>query len=156
MTGTKCRGVCDRYHVPSTSYLNGQLKKCSICDIFVKKSYDRCPCCRFKLRIKPKFSKDKRSKKGDIAFLFFDIDVSRTNHELRQLPKCYKFPDLGARIIEHVFDYFDKAILQYEIMETERRQRPEYLEAKRKILRRLKDKVMLKIKEYWKNVAKFQ
>ena len=159
MTGTKCRGSCNRYDlvfVKSSSYKDGKLKYCSICEVFVKKTYEKCPCCNVKLRNKPKSTKDKRSKKGDIAFLFFDIDVSRANHELQYLPKCYRFPELGTRIIEHAFDYFEIAILQYEIMKTVERQRPDYLEAKYKILQRLKDKIMFKTKEYWKNVANLQ
>ena len=159
MTGVKCRGSCDRYDlvfVKSSSYKDGKLKYCSKCEVFVKKTYEKCPCCNIRLRNKPKSTKDRRSKKGDIAFLFFDIDVSRTNRELQYLPKCYRFPELGARIIEHAFDYFEIAILQYEIMKTAERQRPDYLEAKYKILQRLKDKIMFKTKEYWKNVANLQ
>ena len=115
-----------------------------------------CPCCKIRLRNKPKSTKDKRSKTGDIAFLFFDIDIARTNYELRFLPKCYRFPPLGVRVMEHVLDYFSRAVSQYEIMESVKRQRPEYLKAKRKILWKLQDKIRRKTKEYWKKTANFQ
>lgn len=159
MTGTKCRGDCnrtDKGFVKTSSYRDGKLKYCAICEAFVKKLHDKCPCCNVKLRNKPKSTKDKRSKKGDIAFLFFDIDVSRTNRELQYLPKCYRFPELGARILERAYEYLDKAMLQYEIMKTVKRQRPEYLDVKYKILWKLKDKIIFKSKEYWKNVANLQ
>jgi len=152
LTGTKCRGDCERLKIQSSSYKDGRLKYCSICEVFVKKLHEKCPCCKLKLRNKPKSTKDKRSKKGDIALFFFDVDTSRSNHELQYLPKCYKFPELGMRIIEHAFDYLDKAILQYDIMKTVERQRLEYLDAKRKILWKLKDKIKLKSKEYWTQV----
>ena len=159
MTGTKCRGDCNRIDkdfVKTSSYQDGKLKYCSICGAFVKKLHDKCPCCKANLRNKPKSTKDKRSKKGDIAFLFFDIDIARTNYELRFLPKCYRFPVLGARIMEHVLDYFRKAMEQYEIMDTVKRQRPDYLDAKRKILWKLQNKIRIKFKEYWKRTANFQ
>ena len=45
---------------------------------------------------------------------------------------------------------------QYEIMDTVKRQRPNYLDAKRKILWKLQDKIRIKFKEYWKKTANFQ
>jgi len=158
MTG-ECNGICIRHEqgfVKSSSYKDGNLKYCSTCVVYLKNSFDMCPCCKLKLRNKSKSKKDKRSKKGDIAFLFFDTDVSRSNHELQYLPKFYRFPELAARVLEHAYDYCEKAMLQYEIMKTVERQRPEYLAAKYKILCKLKDKITLKTKEYLKKTANFQ
>lgn len=140
----------------SSSYRDGKLKKCTICVAYIKNSFTKCPCCHNRLSTKTKSRKDKRSKKGDIAFHFFTIDASRSNHELQYLPKFYKYPELGARILERAWEYLDKTLLQYEIMQTVERQRPEYLHAKYIILQKLKDKIKLKKKEYWKNVARFQ
>ena len=156
MTGTKCRGVCDRFSISSSSYQDGKLRKCSICDIFVKSTYERCPCCKFKLRIKSKSSKDKRSKEGDQAFVLFDLAVLRTTNELNLLTKCYKIPNVGEGIIQSVFAYLQQAIMHYEILEQEHRQRIEYLDTKRKYLWNLLRKIETKTKEYWRKTANFQ
>ena len=69
-----CRGACSLYK-PSFSvdkfrYLNGQ-KRCSKCEIFLNWNDLYCPCCRHKLRTRPKTLKavdrDRRHnlRKGD-------------------------------------------------------------------------------------------
>ena len=57
-----CKGICNRhksFSLPSKfRYLNGQ-KRCQMCQIFIKWQGFWCPCCGFKLRGKPRNSKDK-------------------------------------------------------------------------------------------------
>lgn len=92
MTGTKCRGICDRPDndfVKSASYQDGKLNFCAICMVFIVKKHIRCPCCRLKLRTKPKATKDRRSKEGDQAFIFFDLAIARAKFELSLLPKFH-------------------------------------------------------------------
>ena len=54
-----CKGVCHRYKVakPHTEiggrYDNGQ-KRCNECDVFIKWSGKRCPCCGMILRLRPR------------------------------------------------------------------------------------------------------
>jgi len=56
MTGTKCRGICDRPgydFVKSSSYRDGKLNYCSVCIAYVKKSLTKCSCCNLKYEPKP-------------------------------------------------------------------------------------------------------
>jgi len=141
MQGTKCRGICDQYKVSVKSYHNNQFKKCIICDVFLDKSHDRCPCCKMKIRCKPKGSKDKRSAEGDQALTLFDITVMRATNEFRMIHKCYKLPELGHNIIEALFRNLHQAISQIEIIKEKKRQRPEYLQAKYEMMHKLIDKI---------------
>lgn len=60
-----CKGICIDFkiktHGPKDGgrYENGQ-KRCSICNIFIKWSGIRCPCCGTALRMKPKNSKKRQ------------------------------------------------------------------------------------------------
>ena len=47
-----CKGICVRYRAPN-NYANGQ-KRCQICEQFVKWNGLMCPCCRHKLRTRPR------------------------------------------------------------------------------------------------------
>lgn len=137
MTGTKCRGICERYSVTSSSYKEGKLKKCILCEVFIERSYERCPCCKLKIRCKPKATKDKRSKEGDQALTFFDIAVIRANNEFKILKKCYKIPKLGRNIIDSILRQLNQAVIQYEKIKENKRQRPEYLKAKYEMMQKL-------------------
>lgn len=57
-----CKGICIKYKATPPygmgSYAAG-LKKCSMCDIFMKCDGFRCPCCNFALRVKPRKRKDR-------------------------------------------------------------------------------------------------
>jgi hypothetical protein len=63
-----CKGICVRYRA-SNNYANGQ-KRCKICEQFVKWNGLMCPCCRHKLRTRPRNPKlneklrKKRSSRG--------------------------------------------------------------------------------------------
>ena len=153
MTGTKCRGKCDipgYDFVKSSSYQDGKLNYCSICIAYVK-SQSKCPCCKLKLRTKSKARKDKRSKEGDEAFTLFDIAVIRVNNEFKILRKCYKIPLLGTYIIDSILRQFDQIIYQYERLEQEKRQRPDYLNAKIRKMNNLMDKVRIEVSIFNEN-----
>lgn len=129
MTGTKCRGVCDRYDNSIKSYLDGQLIKCTTCDIFLICVYERCFCCNSQLRAKPKSPKDKKTEKGNEAFYKHKTLMIRAKNEYRLLSKI---PGERTKILTSIHDYLKQALTQYIILEHEHRQRPAYLEAKRK------------------------
>lgn len=52
-----CKGICDRYRatkpVGMGRYAAGQ-KRCQICDIFIQWMGLWCPCCGYRLRVKPR------------------------------------------------------------------------------------------------------
>jgi hypothetical protein len=47
-----CNGICLRYRA-SNNYANGQ-KRCKICEQFITWNGLMCPCCRHKLRTRPR------------------------------------------------------------------------------------------------------
>lgn len=54
---SRCRGICDRYKATrrmkvGSPYETG--KRCNTCEIFIKKEYLRCPCCKSLLQTKPR------------------------------------------------------------------------------------------------------
>ena len=55
-----CKGVCSRHKAmrPSTGkrYLTGQ-KRCQVCQVFINWPWFFCPCCGYRLRIKPRNKK---------------------------------------------------------------------------------------------------
>ena len=57
-----CRGICSRHKAmrPSTGkrYLTGQ-KRCQVCQVFIKWGGFWCPCCGYRLRIRPRNGKYK-------------------------------------------------------------------------------------------------
>ena len=57
-----CKGICIRHkaHKPygSGRYATGQ-KRCQICEIFIKWVGLWCPCCGYRLRIRPRLFKHK-------------------------------------------------------------------------------------------------
>jgi hypothetical protein len=58
-----CRGVCVRYKAGKPSlghgrYATGQ-KRCQICEIFIQCDGLMCPCCSYRLRLKPRNMKSK-------------------------------------------------------------------------------------------------
>ena len=48
-----CKGICIHYKT-SGRYGDGH-KRCQVCNIFIKWEGVRCPCCRYKLRTRPKY-----------------------------------------------------------------------------------------------------
>jgi hypothetical protein len=59
-----CKNICKHYKAidknsKSARYANGQ-KRCPTCEIFLICDYNNCPCCRRKLRLKPKNARLKR------------------------------------------------------------------------------------------------
>jgi len=57
-----CKGLCTRYRAQKRygvgRYVSGQ-KRCQICEVFVNWSGLWCPCCRQRLRLKPRLMKFK-------------------------------------------------------------------------------------------------
>ncbi len=53
-----CRGIC-KQHKASRGYANGQ-KRCQECNLFIKWDGAFCPCCRHRLRNRPRFFKYKQ------------------------------------------------------------------------------------------------
>lgn len=57
-----CNGICKKYWAKkpydNNRYLIGQ-KRCQICGIFINWNGLSCPCCNFKLQLKPRHSKNK-------------------------------------------------------------------------------------------------
>ena len=59
-----CQGICVKYKVKKSQksvgrYELGQ-KRCSSCEIFISYEGEKCPCCGFKLRKKPRYSKGRQ------------------------------------------------------------------------------------------------
>ena len=52
-----CKGVCDSYKAKRVAgmgrYASGQ-KRCQICEIFIDWDGRWCPCCKYRLRAKPR------------------------------------------------------------------------------------------------------
>jgi hypothetical protein len=52
-----CKGICIRHKAPrptiGTRYSTGQ-KRCQICEIFIKWDGLWCPCCSYRLRMRPR------------------------------------------------------------------------------------------------------
>jgi hypothetical protein len=72
-----CKGICIRYKTPGR-YATGN-KRCHQCNLFIKWDGLLCPCCRYKLRTRPRHSKFKaklreqkliqEAKKGKLVYL---------------------------------------------------------------------------------------
>lgn len=58
-----CKGVCIRYHsnkiIKDHKVYNPNQKRCSKCEIFINFPGIYCPCCNYKLRLKPKSKKSR-------------------------------------------------------------------------------------------------
>ena len=53
-----CKGICIRYKAPRPpSHVGGRYgigqKRCQVCGLFIEWKDLRCPCCHYRLRIKP-------------------------------------------------------------------------------------------------------
>ena len=72
-----CKGLCTRYKVQKRygvgRYVSGQ-KRCQICEVFVDWPELWCPCCRQRLRLKPRLMKFKT--KIQSTFIGSQIQVS--------------------------------------------------------------------------------
>ena len=70
-----CKGICIRYRA-SNNYANGQ-KRCKICEQFVKWNGLMCPCCKHKLRTRPRDPKlNEKFKEKRLADELKKIDIS--------------------------------------------------------------------------------
>ena len=58
-----CRGVCVRHKIGKPPYRQGRYstgqKRCQICEIFIQWDGLMCPCCSYRLRLKPRNMKSK-------------------------------------------------------------------------------------------------
>ena len=55
--GQVCKGICVRYigkKIPNGLKYSSGYKRCTHCSLFVKTIEIRCPCCKAKLRTKPR------------------------------------------------------------------------------------------------------
>jgi len=53
-----CKGVCERYAAMSKTYdPDNEIKRCTLCMLFVRWEGKRCPCCSTILRIGPRSNK---------------------------------------------------------------------------------------------------
>jgi hypothetical protein len=63
-----CKGICIRYRaqkpVRAGRYATGQ-KRCQVCEIFIKWDGLWCPCCRYRLRLRPRNMKYKLKRRTD-------------------------------------------------------------------------------------------
>jgi hypothetical protein len=48
-----CQRICVHYKAASNHYANG-LKRCQVCQLFIKWNGLFCPCCGYRLRAKPR------------------------------------------------------------------------------------------------------
>ena len=60
-----CKGICSKFKAlkPFAArgrYITGQ-KRCKVCSIFIKWEGLWCPCCKCRLRMSPRSSKDRRT-----------------------------------------------------------------------------------------------
>ena len=99
--------------------------------------------------LKTEKPKDKKTKEGDQAFVFFNLAMKRAKFELSLLPDFYSMPSLGEGFMQSVIAYYSDALTQLSFLKESGRQRPEYLKEKRKQLDKLKEKMLHKVKEYW-------
>lgn len=78
-----CRGICTRYKSPTTigsGKYNKGLKRCQICEIFIKWAGIWCPCCGYRLRTKPRNRVYKSKLRGD--YVEPEIDIPTKNENL--------------------------------------------------------------------------
>lgn len=65
-----CKGLCTRYKAQKLygvgRYISGQ-KRCQICEVFVNWSGLWCPCCRQRLRLKPRLMKFKTKIQSNLV-----------------------------------------------------------------------------------------
>ena len=60
----RCNGVCNRYKAGQNWYSPG-IQRCDTCGVFVKYTGLLCPCCKSRLRDKPR-QLNKNVKRYDI------------------------------------------------------------------------------------------
>ena len=84
-----CKGICIRHKasgpISSGRYATGQ-KRCQICEIFIKWDGLWCPCCGYRLRIRPRLFKHKAKLR---------IEKQKQNH-------MQKAQNKNSNIILHV------------------------------------------------------
>jgi hypothetical protein len=58
-----CKGICVRYKVGKPSFGQGRYttgqKRCQMCEIFIQWDGLVCPCCGYRLRLRPRNMKTK-------------------------------------------------------------------------------------------------
>jgi len=63
-----CIGICPKYKAPKPKsggrYGNGQ-KRCIACEIFIETDELCCPCCKYKLRTRPRSKLYKAKLRGE-------------------------------------------------------------------------------------------
>ena len=57
-----CKGIC--IHHKTLGRYNSERKRCQQCEIFIKWSGIRCPCCSYKLRTRPRNFSDTKLREG--------------------------------------------------------------------------------------------
>lgn len=63
-----CKNICIRYKAERPKnlprYILGQ-KRCQVCDIFITWDGHNCPCCSFRLRVRPRGKKTRKQYRID-------------------------------------------------------------------------------------------
>jgi hypothetical protein len=63
-----CKNICPEYRVKKSyqsSYYEDGLKRCTQCEIFIRCTSTRCPCCGVSLRIKAHDAKVRKKLKHE-------------------------------------------------------------------------------------------
>ncbi|MDH3501496.1 MAG: hypothetical protein OEL69_03195 [Nitrosopumilus sp.] len=62
--GITCNGICIRYKASKESFSSGRYrlgqKRCNSCELFLYWDGPFCPCCNYRLRVKPRHTKSKK------------------------------------------------------------------------------------------------
>jgi hypothetical protein len=84
-----CKGICVGYRAQKPGragrYANGQ-KRCQVCEIFIKWDGLWCPCCRFRLRTRPRNTKYKERinvQESESALLQYIMNSMQTSKRLQ-------------------------------------------------------------------------
>jgi len=65
---TNCRGICKQYKAESPMRVCSKFsyaKRCNFCVIWIKNTFERCPCCKKRLISKPKYTLGKEKLEQD-------------------------------------------------------------------------------------------
>ena len=92
-----CKGICTRYKAQkamweSGRYASGQ-RRCQICKMFIEWDGLWCPCCGYRLKSKPRSSKDKARLRQSAS------EIHSMGHELH--PHRLFFMNSKIKVIIH-------------------------------------------------------
>jgi hypothetical protein len=93
-----CKGICIRHKASSNNYANRQ-KRCQVCELFIKWDGLCCPCCRYRLRTKPRNVVFKRrlTEANTITVLTPRVDRPKARNDLGGEGRSIKMKGLNNR-----------------------------------------------------------